>query len=299
MSAQNNGGPAPAVPAPPVAPGAAAGVRRMPGLLYAALRVFDVSLSEMLWSRRTVFMGLVLGLPVLIAVIIRVLAAADLPLGQANGVRLTGPIVFGLMIWMLFVRFCIPVLAVFYGTSLIADEIEDKTITYLFSRPIPREAVLLGKYFAYLACTIMVVLPSVILMWLLLVPIGGSLGGNFIDLVKDLAVLALGLIVYGAVFALVGSIFKRPLLVGLLFVFGWETVVTLVPGNLKRLTVAFYLEGLIPHAMPGDSALRLLQSMFREVPTLAESLISLAVIAVVCLWLAGRSVASREYVLDQ
>ena len=39
----------------------------VPGFFYAALRVFDLSLSDMLWSRRTVFMALVVGLPVLIS----------------------------------------------------------------------------------------------------------------------------------------------------------------------------------------------------------------------------------------
>ena len=50
------------------------------------------------------------------------------------------------MFWWLYIRFIVPVLGVFYGTSLIADEVEDKTITYLFTRPVPRSAVLLGKY---------------------------------------------------------------------------------------------------------------------------------------------------------
>ena len=82
--------------------------------------------------------------------------------------------------------------------------------------------MLLGKYLAYLVCTVFVVLPSVVMVWLLIVPIGGSLGASFLDLLKDLALLALGLAVYGAVFALVGAGFKRPLLVGLIFIFGWE-----------------------------------------------------------------------------
>ncbi len=81
--------------------------------------------------------------------------------------------------WLLFIRFIVPLLGVFYGTALIADEVEDKTITYLFSRPIPRSAVLLGKYFAYLVCTMFVVLPSLVLVWLLIVPMGGSLGPSF------------------------------------------------------------------------------------------------------------------------
>ena len=270
-----------------------------PGIVYAALRIFDLSLGEMLWSRRTVFMALVVGLPVLLAVVLRLLVEIGAPMPRVDRMEITGPVIFGLMSWAFFIRFSVPVLAIFYGTSLIADEVDDKTITYLFTRPIPREAVLIGKYLAYLACTIFVVLPAVTVVWLLIAPIGGRLSDSFIDLTKDLGLLAIGLAVYGAVFALIGSALKRPLVFGLVFVFGWEVLVLALPGAFKRLTVAYYLQGLVPHAMPGDSALTLLQAVFREPPGLAESLVWLTVIEVVCLWLAARSVANREYVLDQ
>ena len=79
--------------------------------------------------------------------------------------------IFGMIIWVLFLRFIVPVLGVFYGTSLVADEVEDKTITYLFTRPLRRGAVLLGKYLAYLACTTLVVLPSVMIVYFMLVPL--------------------------------------------------------------------------------------------------------------------------------
>jgi len=271
--------------------------RSAPGFLYAALRVFDLSLGDMLWSRRTVFMALVVGMPVLIAFVARSLVALGAPIMQNTA--MTGPLIFGLMIWAFFVRFSVPVLGVFYGTSLMADEVEDKTITYLFTRPIPRGAVLVGKYLAYLVCTVCVVLPAVVIIWLLIVPLKGSLGASVIDLAKDLGVLALGLAVYGAVFALIGAALKRPLLVGLIFVFGWETLAMVLPGNLKRFTVAYYLQGLVPHAMPSDSPLSLMQQIFQDTPGLAQSLISMAIIEVVCLWLAARTVARREYVLEQ
>ncbi len=270
-----------------------------PGLVYATMRVFDLSLGEMLWSRRTIFMALVVGLPVAIAAVVRLLVEIGVPLPRDDRMEITGPIIFGLMIWAFFIRFSIPVLAVFYGTSLIADEVEDRTITYLFTRPIAREAVLFGKYLAYLVCTIFVVLPAVVIVWLLIVPIGGRLADGFFDLTKDLALLSIGLAVYGAVFALVGARFKRPLLTGLFFVFGWEVLVLALPGSFKRLTVAYYLQGLVPHAMPADSTMSILQSLFREMPGLAESMLSMAVIEVVCLVLAARTVARREYVLDQ
>jgi ABC-type transport system involved in multi-copper enzyme maturation permease subunit len=271
---------------------------RPPGTAYAAIRVFDLSLAGMLWSRRTVFMALVVGLPVALALVLRALAELGGPVPRFRG-DATGPTVFGLMIWAFFVRFSVPVLAVFYGTSLIADEVEDKTITYLFVRPISREAVLLGKYLAYLVSTVFVVLPAVVLVWLLIVPIGGSLGASVFDLAKDLAVIAAGLAVYGAVFALVGATVRRPLVVGLVFVFGWEVLALAMPGSFRMMTVAYYMQGLIPHAMPTGSALDIISRVFTETPTLATSLVGMAVIATGALTLAARAVARREYVLDQ
>src|ERR1019366_3448758 len=188
---------------------------------------------------------------------------------HVNNVKIEGPAIFGLMMWLFYLRFSVPVLGVFYGTALIAAEVEDKTITHLFTRPIPRSAVLLGKYLAYVVCTIFVVLPSIVLVWLAVIPIGGSLGGNFIDLVKDLAIATAGLAVYGALFSCIGAQFKRPLLIGLLFVFAWEQFAMVFPGYLKQLTIAFYLQGLVPQAMPSADIMSLVQSIFREVPSLS------------------------------
>ena len=273
--------------------------RQAPGMISASLRVFELSLGEMLWSRRTIFMGLVVGLPVVLALVIRLFDLAGASGVRVNNMAVDGPAVFGLIIWAFFLRFSIPVLGVFYGTSLIADEVEDKTITYLFSRPIARQAVLFGKYLAYVACTILVVLPSIVLVWLLVIPMGGSLGANFLDLVKDLGIVPVGLAVYGAVFAFIGAWFKRPLLVGLIFVFGWEQVILAVPGTFKQFSVAYYLQGLVPHAMPNDSFASMVQAIFRETPSLGSSLVSLGLIEVVFLYFAARIVANREYVLEQ
>src|SRR5215203_4208336 len=274
-------------------------IPKAPGYLVSALRVFDLSVGEMLWSRRTIFMALVVGAPVLISIILRLLDALGAPVFRVNGMTMAGPGIFGLMIWVFYLRFTVPVLGVFYGTSLMADEVEDKTVTYLFTRPIRRGAVLFGKYLAYLACTIFVVLPSVMIVYLLVVPMQGSLGGSFIDLVKDLSLLALGLAVYGALFALIGAKFKRPLMIGLIFIFGWEQAALLFPGYLKYYTVAYYLQALVPHAMPRDNAMSMLQGIFRESPGMAASIFSLFVIWLVCLSLAGRIVERKEYVLEQ
>lgn len=270
-----------------------------PGFFYSALRVFDFSLSQMLWSRRTIFMLLVVGVPVILATVVRLIDAMAANSVQVNGVAMDGPAIFGMMIWMFFVRFSVPVLSIFYGTSLIADEVEDKTITFLFTRPIPRGAVLVGKYLAFLASTLIVVLPSVMLVWMLVVPIRGSLGASFVPLIKDLLILAAGFAVYGAFFAFIGAKFKRPLMIALFFVFAWENAALLFPGYMRRFTIAHYLQGLVPHAMPSDSTVSLIQSVFQETPTLTTSIFWLVVIWAVFLWLATRVVERREYVLEQ
>jgi ABC-type transport system involved in multi-copper enzyme maturation permease subunit len=268
--------------------------------MASAMRIFDLSLGQMLWSRRSVFLGLLLGAPVFLAVVLRIVDSLHASGFRVNGAAVGGSTVFGMMIWLLFIRFIVPVLGVFYGTALIADEVEDKTITYLFTRPIPRRAVLYGKYLAYLACTVLLVLPSVMLVFFLIVPTGGgSIGAAFPSLVADLGMLAIGLAAYGAVFALVGTRLKRPLVVGLVFAFGWEPAVLLFPGYLKRLTVAYYMQALVTHEMPQDSAVSMLLQVFHEVPSVAASLAVLGVVVAVALWLAGRAVEQREYVLEQ
>lgn len=270
-----------------------------PSFMGGAARVFDLSLGEMLWSRRTIFMALVVGSPVLLAVVARIVQASGIAPLRVNGVRVDAASMFGMMIWVLFLRFIIPVLGVFYGTSLVADEVEDKTITYLFTRPVRRGAVLVGKYLAYLACTTMVVLPAVMIVYFLLVPFA-EIPASFMWLITDLGLLAIGIAAYGAVFTLVGAVMKRPLVVGLIFAFGWEQLAMLLPGYLRRFTLAYYLQALVPHAMPAEGGVAsLLQSVFRETPTAATSVLVLTVVTAGALVLAVRAVERREYVLEQ
>jgi len=71
------------------------------------------------------------------------------------------------------------------------------------------------------------------------------------------------------------------------------------PGYLKRFTVAYYLQSLVPHAMPNDNIVSLIQSFFRESPSLPQALFWLFTILLVFLWMAAASVERKEYVLEQ
>lgn len=262
-----------------------------PSYLTAALRIYHLSLGQMLWSRRTLFMAMIVAAPVLVAGVAR---GADV---TVNDVRVNGAQVFGALIWLLFLRFVVPVLGVLYGTSLIADEVEDKTITYLFTRPVQRGAVLVGKYLSYLTCTTLLVVPSIMAVYLLLTP-PAQVPAGFSDLLQNLGTLALGVAVYGALFAFIGAVVRRPLVIGLVFAFGWEPLALLVSGYVRWFTIAFHLQALLPQPTPAGG-IGLLQGVNRETPSAATSLVCLMAALVVGLLLAVRAVERREYLLDQ
>lgn len=242
-------------------------------------RVFQLSFGELVWSQRTLFAGVIVGCPVLLALAARVIAANGAVSLTINGDDVAGTDVAGMLMRVLFLRLAVPVLGVWYGTSLIADEVEDRTITYLFVRPVRRGAIILGKYLAYLACTSVVLLPAAAVVYLAVVP---AVEAGGVQLLKTVGILAIGLAAYGAVFALMGALLNRPLIIGLAFAFGWEQIAMIIPGYLRRFTLVYHLE-----------------TALRDLPAGAGNLLWLLVVTLVCLMLAAWTVERREYVLDQ
>ena len=72
-----------------------------------------------------------------------------------------------------------------------------------------------------------------------------------------------------------------------------------LPGYMKRFTVAFYTQSLVPHAMPQDNLLSILQSVFRDNVSALHAALTLVAMLVVALGVATRAVERREYVLEQ
>lgn len=257
--------------------------------LPSARAVFDLSLEGMLWSRRSLVLGLFLAVPVLIAIVYRVVLAAHLP------AEITGLHLYGYLIALFWVRNALPLAALFYATALIADEVEGRTLTYLLTRPIQRRAILAGKFAAYLVTTLCLALPAaVVTFFVLTVSSGASVAASVPDLFRDLGVLALTLLVYGALFALLGVLMKRPLIPGLLFLFVWEMIANL-PGYMPRFTVTAWLRSLVTHRPAG----RGVSEIFGQVLPTGLSLIVLAGLTAAFLALAVWTFSRREYVLDQ
>ncbi|MCH8291201.1 ABC transporter permease [Candidatus Poribacteria bacterium] len=203
--------------------------------------IFKVTLRRMLWTKRTIFVLLVVLLPVALSIVFRFTSQS------ARDVRNFLP-----MLTMIFyLQFVAVLIAIFHGTAIMADEIEGKTLTYLFTRPIQKSAILLSKFAAYFVGTIALIAPSHLLATLITdthprmkASFLFNIGMSF----KYIGVLSLALLAYGALSTLLGARFKHPVLWGLLLAFGWEKI-TLVPGmptSVKRMSTIHYLLAIFP-----------------------------------------------------
>jgi ABC-2 type transport system permease protein len=255
----------------------------------AVAGIFDLALEGMVWSRRSLLMAALLGLPVVFGVLYRAVLVAKLP------TQVTAADLYGIIVTV-YIRFLVPLAALFYATALIADEVEGKTLTYLLTRPVQRAAILTGKFAACLATTLALALPSLVVTFFLLITARGwgAVGAAVPDLFRDMGVVALALLAYGALFALLGVLLKRPMIPGLLFVFVWELVANL-PGYLPRFTLTAYLRSLVRHRPPAEG----FSEMFGQVLPPALCLEVLTGLIAVFLGLSLWIFSTREYVMEQ
>ncbi len=56
----------------------------------------------------------------------------------------------------------------------------------------------------------------------------------------------MALIGYGAVMAFLGATTRRPIVIGVLLLYGWQKLATLVPGLIDFLTIQKYTDALLP-----------------------------------------------------
>ena len=148
----------------------------------------------------------------------------------------------------LYLALLVVILPLLYGTQLVAQEAEARTLVFLLVRPLSRGSLLLGKFLgSWAACSVQLIASLLLttLLWL------GS--DHFRDAAPALArlplfalTLALGALAYGALFTLVGLVFARPALVGLLLALGWENAIPFLPGWIKTLTVRHHLVAFLP-----------------------------------------------------
>ena len=163
--------------------------------------------------------------------------------------------------------------------------------------PVSRRIIYLGKYLAYLVAASLLLLPTAVVSFLIamIADPPGEAVQHLPILFKDLGVLILGILAYGALYALIGAVAKRPVFVGLGFAIVWETAVTFIPGYLSKMTIKHYLLALLPHAAGERGVLSLLESPTSPPIAIVVLLATTAGLLALGAWIFTR----KEYVLEQ
>ncbi len=144
---------------------------------------------------------------------------------------------------ILILFFFLPVMAMIYGSSLVRDEMDDRSITAIVTSPMDRVITFVGYYIGLAI--------SVSIIMLLILTAGflsyfGSIGfdgtggiyGPFAML------MVIGAFSYSALFIMVSVLFNQPIYFGLFYAFIWETFIGSIPGRMQLLTVKHYLRSI-------------------------------------------------------
>jgi len=220
--------------------------------------------------------------PVLLMFIVRFVDAAS------------APDFFSKVMLSLYFQLLIPVLALFFGSTIINEELDNKTLVYLTTSPVPRQAILLGKYLAAFMILFLVVGSGFLLSFFAAAFNRLGQAAAWEELGVFLGTSLLALFCYSALFTLTGTFMKKSILLGLFFVFGWESVVQYFPGVTQKFTIIHWIKSLLPVQSSQGGFL-----IFQLQPSPAlESIVVLLAAGALFLFLAVFIFKRREYILS-
>ena len=100
-----------------------------------------LTLDTLVWSKKTIFM-------VVISLLVMGMALLARLVLSFHWIRapFTPSQAFGILMSTAVIHFLVVFVALFYGTALVSEDVEGKSITYLFTRPVSKPAIMLGKY---------------------------------------------------------------------------------------------------------------------------------------------------------
>lgn len=144
--------------------------------------------------------------------------------------------------WVVFTMhlgFVMPLFTLAYGSAGLGAERESRTLIWLLTRPLPRWAIYLAKFLGGLPWCLAASGGGFVVLCLA----GGSLGLRALATYWP-AVIA-GTVGFAALFHLLGAVFRRPAVVGLVYIFFFEMLVANLPGSLKQLSLNYYTRSLL------------------------------------------------------
>lgn len=221
-------------------------------------------------------------------------AVSPFPTREFGGIQ-EAATVFSVM-FEAYLRVSIFFSTLFLFVNLYRAEILERSLHYYFLAPVRREVVATGKYLAALITAAgLFIVSTTILFVLTTIPWGMTEFANYVfrgpglgNLIAYLSVVVLGCAGYGAIFLVVGLVFRNPVIPAAV-IWLWEAANFVLPALLKKFSVVYYLQALYP--------IPLTQTLFEvvtEPPPAWVAVLGAIVVTVAVLALAGWRVRRME-----
>ena len=200
-------------------------------LILARLFLKQILRSKVVW-----IMGLIVSLPGIVAI-----ALAEQDPAQA---------------WMITVGISTSLLAIVppvFAGGVVADELDSQTYTFLWSRPLPRWTVLVGKLLGAIPLVTAAVVASVVIGW-------SALDSEGLVTTEQLRMACLGLAV-GSVAACTISagigtlVVRHPIVAGIVYMLLLDVTMGAIPFSLRHISLSFQVSELAGVGEVGVSAI--------------------------------------------
>ncbi len=133
---------------------------------------------------------------------------------------------------MIILPVILPIIALVIGTGVFGAEIDDGTALYVLSKPVARWRIVLTRVLVAAAVTALLTAPAA----LLVLPVAGASGRAGVGMAFAAAV-AVGALLYSAVFVALSLMTRRALVAGLVYVVVWEGIIADQAPGARYLSV--------------------------------------------------------------
>lgn len=202
--------------------------------------IAGLTLRQSLARRRWIIVGLLAALPVLMAVLTRIYTSQDQE-PAAVLVEIASALSFTVVV---------PIIALTLASSGFGAEIDDGTVVYLVTKPIPRSTIVATKLLVTaLICMVLAVVSTLMTG---VIVVGGI---DSAGLVAGFTVGAmLGAALYTAIFLALGLITRRGMLIGLVYLVVWEGAISRLFAGTRTLSVRQYMLSISDAISSADPA---------------------------------------------
>jgi ABC-type transport system involved in multi-copper enzyme maturation permease subunit len=214
--------------------------------------------------------------------------------------HLAGASLFIFLAYWLLLFVLTPWTAMFFGVHVVHGDVEDRTFQFLFLRPIPRAAILLGKWLGVsLLCSLLLVVGALLLFGALALQRDSWNDGIEWRLLPVFTLAVAGAATsYAAMAVWFGAFFRRPLVWGAFLIVGVQTFVSFLPAkaSLRAISILDAVRHIVYEGIdPTPRLANMLWPAENKIDVIGHPWLQLLVIVGVCLLLALWSYCRTEY----